>query len=94
MNDILSVKIKENTMREIKQIDLDKISGGEIVSGIPSSDIICVNTKLLVLSAANQPGFDVGAATMALMNMCPADFWDYNMAHEYATTPGGMVPLP
>lgn len=81
-------------MKEINQNDLAKISGGEIIPGMPSPEVVCTNTKLLVLSASNQSGFDVGAATMALMNMCPADFWDYNMAHEYATTNGGMMPPP
>lgn len=78
-------------MKRVNTTDLTQVSGGEINPGWPSPETMCTNTKLLVLSGFNQPGFDVGAATMALMNMCPGDFWDPNMAHEYATS-GGAVP--
>jgi hypothetical protein len=84
----------ETKMKELNQGDLSKVSGGEIIPGWPSPEIMCTNTKLLVLGSLNQPGFDVGAATMALMNTCPVDFWDPNMAHDYATSGGGMMPPP
>lgn len=82
-------------MRTINQNDLNKISGGEIAPGYPSPETMCTNTKLLVLSGYNKPGFDLGAGVSALLNMCPNDFWDPNMTHEYVQSGGGMPnPAP
>lgn len=81
-------------MKKIHQFNLSSIAGGEIAPGYPSPELMCTNTKLLVLSGYNKPGFDIGAGTGALMNMCPMDFWDPYMAHEYVVTGGGMTPNP
>ncbi len=81
-------------MKELNQKEVSEISGGEITPGWPTPETMCSNTKLLVLGNLNQPGFDVGAAAMALMNMCPGDFWDHTVAHDYATSAGGMMPPP
>lgn len=80
-------------MELIKNNDLAKVTGGEITPGYPSPETMCTNTKLLVLSGYDKPGFDVSAGTWALMNMCPNDFWDHNMAREYVKS-GGGIPVP
>lgn len=84
-------------MKLLNQQALSIVAGGEINPGWPSPEVTCINVKLLILAGFDQPAFDVSAATMALMNACPIDFWDMGMAHEYVVSGGGMPfpgPLP
>jgi hypothetical protein len=70
------------------------ISGGEILPGYPADGIVCTNVKLMVSAARGEPGFDVTAATRALLKQCNTDFWSPDMAHEYAMNGGVPVPAP
>lgn len=77
-------------MQHLTQSQLQVISGGELVPGAPTPETLCLNTKLMVAAGRNQPGFDVGVATIALMITCPDQFWDEAQTNEYVMT-GGMT---
>lgn len=71
-----------------------KVSGGNIIPGTPSAEMLCLNTKLMVALGRGQPGFDVTVATGALVSYCASDFGDPVSANSYVTTGGLPVPAP
>jgi hypothetical protein len=81
--------------REVKELNSNEcvmVSGGEIIAGWPSPEMMCLDIKLLVAVGRGDPGFDISAAVHALTKYCHDDFWDVSFAHEYATS--GGIPLP
>ncbi len=79
-------------MKLLKNIDLTTISGGEIIPGNPTTDMVCMNVKLMITAARGQAGFDVGVAALALTKVDPIDFWNHDVALEYVRT--GNIPMP
>ncbi|MFO1257154.1 MAG: hypothetical protein U1E78_01845 [Gammaproteobacteria bacterium] len=78
-------------MKYIPNNTLSQISGGEIIPGYPSQDMICTDMKLLVSSGIGEPGFDIRAAAKALLKQCGSDFGDPLIAHQYVLS--GGVPI-
>lgn len=78
-------------MKCISENTLAKITGGEIIPGYPSQDMICTDMKFLISGARGEPGFDIGAATKALLKQCGSEFWDPTMAQTYVVT--GGIPV-
>lgn len=75
-------------MKIISSKKLSYISGGEIIPGYASQDMICTAMKLVVSSARGEPGFDIQAATKALLQQCSSDFGDPAIAQTYVATGG------
>ncbi len=75
-------------MKQLNELELNLISGGEFIHGWPTPDMMCLNTKLMVTDGRTVAGFDVSVAVQALTKYCHDDFWDPNVAHEFATTGG------
>lgn len=79
-------------MEVLTSQEIAQVSGGEIIPGWPTPEMICLNTKLMVAMGRGEPGFDITTAVRALMKNCRDDFWDPAATHEYVTS--GGIPLP
>ncbi|MBS0286889.1 MAG: hypothetical protein JSR17_06305 [Proteobacteria bacterium] len=70
-------------MKKLNIQDVQLVSGGEYVHGEPTPDMLCFDTRLMIMAGRGEAGFDVSAAVHSLMKYCGGDFWDPNEAHEY-----------
>jgi hypothetical protein len=78
-------------MKSLSTENLIQVTGGEIIPGYPTPEIICTDMKLLVSGARGDPGLDVTAAAKALLKHCGADFWDLDMPHAYIMMGGVTI---
>jgi hypothetical protein len=83
---------QEMIMRNLNQAEIFDVSGGEIVQGFPTPDMLCLNMKLMIEAGRGEAGFDITAAAKSLVKYCVNDFWDPNVAHEYVIN--GNIPVP
>jgi hypothetical protein len=78
-------------MKVLRKIDIEAVSGAEIIPGSPSNDIKYINVKLMIFAGRGQMGFDVDAAASALQIAGPGDFWNRDVALQYVRY--GDIPL-
>lgn len=78
-------------MKILSTDNLIQVTGGEIIPGYPTPEMICTDMKLLVSGSRGDPGLDITAATNALLKHCSADFWHLDMAHAYIMMGGVTI---
>ncbi len=77
-------------MRTLTTFETNEISAGEFTHGEPTADMLCLNTRMMILAGRGEAGFDIASAVHSLVKYCNSDFYDPNVAHEFVMN--GDIP--